>query len=147
MTHARETGEIGELNAAIHVLLLRLNLARLDLWSDRLAGMGYLDLHTLAFVEERPDHTLAQMREFLQVPQSTLTSIIDRLERRGLVRRTIHSKDRRSYRIELTDEGVALQREHHRVERLVMRKILDALPDPDERATFVALFRKIASRV
>ncbi|XYH98790.1 MarR family winged helix-turn-helix transcriptional regulator [Sorangium sp. So ce1128] len=139
--------EIEQLNAALHVLLLRLNLARLDLWSDKLAGIGYLDLHAMSFVEEKPDHTLAEMRAYLQVPQSTLTSILDRLEQRGLVRRGVHPTDRRSYLIELTKKGIELQREHHRVERLIMRKILDALPDAGERAQFVELFRKIASRV
>jgi DNA-binding MarR family transcriptional regulator len=147
MARAREAEDVEALNGAIHALLLRLNLARLDLWSDKLAGVGYLDLHAMSFIEERPDHTLAEMREFLQVPQSTLTSIIDRLERRGLVRRSVHPRDRRSYLIELTEQGLALQREHHRVERLIMRKILDALPEPHERAQFVELFRKIASRI
>ncbi|WP_394829705.1 MarR family winged helix-turn-helix transcriptional regulator [Pendulispora albinea] len=139
--------DVEELNAALHVLLLRLNLARLDLWSDKLVGISFLDLHALSFAEEKPDHTLAEMREFLQVPQSTLTSIIDRLEKRELLMRTIHPTDKRSYRIALTERGLDVQREHHRVERMLMRKILDALPDPDDRAAFLKLFRKIARKV
>ncbi|XXX77735.1 MarR family transcriptional regulator [Sorangium sp. So ce134] len=139
--------EVEALNAAFHALLLQLNIARLDLWSDRLVGIGYLDLHAMSFTEAKPDHTLAEMREFLQVPQSTLTSIIDRLEKKELVRRTIHPTDRRSYRIELTEKGMEVQREHHRVESLLMRKILEALPNASERAQFVALASKIASKI
>jgi len=139
--------QVEQLNDALHALLLRLNLARLDLWSDKLAGIGYLDLHAMAFIEEQPDHTLAAIRDYLQVPQSTLTSIIDRLEQRGLVRREVHPTDRRSYRIELTGRGLDVQREHHRVERLIMRKILDALASPADRARFVALACEIASKV
>jgi DNA-binding MarR family transcriptional regulator len=139
--------EVEHLNDAFHVLLLRLNIARLDLWSDKLAGISYLDLHAMSFAESQPDHTLAEMREHLQVPQSTLTSLIDRLEKRGLVRRSIHPTDRRSYLIELTDKGVEVQQEHHRVERLLMRKILDALPSAGERTQFVELFRKIVAKL
>jgi DNA-binding MarR family transcriptional regulator len=137
--------EIEKLNRAIHALLLRLNVARLDLWSDKLSGVGYLDLHAMSFIEEKPEHSIAEMREFLQVPQSTLTSLISRLEQRGAVRRQIHPTDRRSYRIELTPLGQEIQREHHRVERVIMRKILTALPDPTERSEFVRLFLRVAS--
>ncbi|WP_394839289.1 MarR family transcriptional regulator [Pendulispora rubella] len=139
--------DVEELNEAVHALLLRMHVARLDLWSEKLTGIGYLDLHALSFAEEKPDHTLAEMREFLQVPQSTLTSIIDRLEKRDLLRRAIHPTDKRSFRIELTEKGTELQQEHHRVERMIMRRILDALPNGDDRGTFIKLFRKIASKV
>jgi DNA-binding MarR family transcriptional regulator len=143
---SRDT-DVEHLNAALHALMLRLNVARLDLWSDKLAGIGYLDLHAMSFVEEKPDHTLAEMREHLQVPQSTLTSIINRLEKRELVRRDIHPTDKRSFLIRLTAKGEELQREHHRVESAIVRKILEALPSRQDRAQFVALFRKIASNL
>ena len=139
--------DVEDLNSAMHVLMLRLNIARLDLWSDKLSGMGYLDLHALAYAEMHPDNTLSEIRDLLQVPQSTLTSIIDRLEKRGLARRALHPQDKRSYRIELTAKGLEIQQEHRRVERLIMRKILDALPNAEDRARFVELFRTIASRV
>ena len=36
---------------------------------------------------------------------STLTGVLDRLERRGLLARTAHPRDRRSLQVELTPEG------------------------------------------
>jgi DNA-binding MarR family transcriptional regulator len=41
----------------------------------------------------------------LLVPSGTLTSRLDRLERKGLIRRVPHPTDRRSMEVELTDRG------------------------------------------
>lgn len=35
-----------------------------------------------------------------------LTSMIDRLEKKNLIKRAISTKDRRSYKLELTEEGL-----------------------------------------
>ena len=140
--------DIEDLNTCIHeVLLFRLHFVRLDLWSEKLANLQYLDLGVLSFAELKAAHTVGQIREFLDVPQGTLTSVINRLEKQGLVRRVVNPADKRSYRIELTPEGVEVQREHRRVSRLISRKMLEALPTAEERSQFVELFRRIAQRV
>ena len=41
-----------------------------------------------------------------------LTSMIDRLEKKNLIKRAISTKDRRSYKLELTEEGRKTQVEH-----------------------------------
>jgi DNA-binding MarR family transcriptional regulator len=138
--------DIEDLNACIHeVLLFRLHLVRLDLWSEKLENLQYLDLGVLSFAELKAEHTVGEIREFLEVPQGTLTSVIDRLEKRGLVRRAVNARDKRSYRVELTAQGVEVQREHRRVSRLISRKMLEALPTAEERSQFVELFRKMRS--
>src|SRR5690349_16340004 len=102
--------DIEDLNACVHqVLLFRLHFVRLDLWSDKLENLQYLDLGVLSFAELKAEHTIGEIREFLEVPQGTLTSVINRLEKRGLLRRATNPKDKRSYRIELTAEGVEVQ--------------------------------------
>ena len=143
-TPARSASAAERVNDAIHVLLLRLNLTRLGRWSSKLENIHFLDLHVISYAEHHPDHTIGQMREVLQVPQSTLTSMIDRLEGRGLVRRAIHPRDKRSYRLELTAEGHGVQREHRRVERRIAARMLDALPDAKARNQFVRLLSTMA---
>jgi len=138
---------IERVNEALHVMLHRLNFTRLGLWSDKLEDINFLDLHVMAYAEESPDHTLGEMREFLQVPQSTLTSIIDRLERRGLIERAINVRDKRSYLIKLTPAGEEVQREHHRVERLIAQRILEALPTAKARNEFISLLTVIIRRL
>lgn len=137
--------DIDDLNWCLHeVLLFRLHLTRLEFWSDKLVDLQYFELGVLSFLEAHPESTVGQLREFLQVPQSTLTSMLGRLERRDLVRRDINPKDKRSYTLALTASGVEAQREHRRVSRLISRKMLDALPDEADRQRFVDLFRRIA---
>lgn len=48
-----------------------------------------------------------ELARLWQVTPAVLTGIIDRLERRGLVRREVDPNDRRRQRLALTEEGVA----------------------------------------
>jgi DNA-binding MarR family transcriptional regulator len=138
---------IERVNEALHILMHRLNFTRLGLWSDKLEDINFFDLHVMAYAEESPDHTLGEMREYLQVPQSTLTSIIDRLERRGLIERAINARDKRSYLIKITPAGEEVQREHHRVEHMIAKRILEALPSAKARKEFVSLLTEMTRRL
>jgi DNA-binding MarR family transcriptional regulator len=48
---------------------------------------------------------MAKLTEALHIEKSTLTGLVDRAERRGLVRRIPDADDRRALRVELTPEG------------------------------------------
>jgi len=48
---------------------------------------------------------LGKMGDRLQVHRTSITNIVDGLERTGLVRRTAHARDRRSTLAEITDRG------------------------------------------
>lgn len=48
---------------------------------------------------------LGRMRDRLLIDQSAVTSLVDRLERDGLVRRVPHAKDRRTTLAEITSKG------------------------------------------
>jgi DNA-binding MarR family transcriptional regulator len=55
--------------------------------------------------------SLAQLGKRLQVHQTSVTSLVDKLEAQGLVRRTPHPTDRRSTIAQITPEGRSLTRE------------------------------------
>jgi DNA-binding MarR family transcriptional regulator len=57
-------------------------------------------------------HALSQQAigDALRIDRTTMVSLVDRLERRGLVRRERNPADRRAYTIGLTAEGRDLQR-------------------------------------
>jgi DNA-binding MarR family transcriptional regulator len=48
---------------------------------------------------------LGKMGDRLQVHRTSVTNIVDGLERTGLVRRTAHARDRRSTLAEITERG------------------------------------------
>src|SRR5579864_3124936 len=64
-----------------------------------------LEAHVLLHLlpEERP---VAELQKALGVAPSTLTGVIDRLEERGLVRRTVNPADRRSFLIAAREAGL-----------------------------------------
>jgi DNA-binding MarR family transcriptional regulator len=69
-------------------------------------GLPYLDAHAILVIAEHGTVPLGEVRSGLGRGGSTMTAVIDRLERRGLVRRRTAS-DRRALELEVTDEGAA----------------------------------------
>ncbi|HVE78177.1 MAG TPA: MarR family transcriptional regulator [Gemmatimonadaceae bacterium] len=91
----------------------------------------YLEAHTRELgVSPREGHILTYLRTYAPAPvgelvrvfgikQSTFTSMLDRLEKAGLIRREINRDDRRSFLIHITDEGRELaKRVNRRLEAL-----------------------------
>ncbi|ACB77547.1 MarR family winged helix-turn-helix transcriptional regulator [Opitutus terrae] len=134
-------------NHALHAFVKALKLLDLSEWSAQLAGIGMLDLGILHHAARDPNAILADIRQALGVPNSTLTSAIDRLERKGLLRRTINPRDKRSYGLALTDAGRALDKEHMRVDRAITRAVLAALDSDPERRTLVGLLEKVSRQM
>ena len=80
------------------------------------------------------------------VPVSTMTGLVDRMEKRGLVRRVPGRRDRRSIELEATPAGARALREHARGLEAIARGLLDALPERDQRA-LITILRKVGSRL
>lgn len=65
------------------------------------------------------DHRIGEIAERLQIQHHSTVELVDRLTRRGLVRRRRSSEDRREVLLELTAKGEKLLQElalHHRAE-------------------------------
>ncbi|MCX2730225.1 MarR family transcriptional regulator [Saccharopolyspora sp. NFXS83] len=84
--------------------------------------------------------TAGRLGDLLQCDASTATSMIDRLEKRGLVRRVPHPVDRRAKVIQLTSEGCALR---DRVIRHTTENSPFALLDRESRLRLHALLREV----
>lgn len=80
---------------------------------------------------------MTDLSQALHLEKSSLTGLVDRVERRGLVARVPHEHDRRACRIALTDEGTRLAHLAHRgvTDRL---DALTADVPPDRRALLAA---------
>jgi DNA-binding MarR family transcriptional regulator len=82
-----------------------------------------------------------ELADCMHVDASNVTDIVDRLEQRGLVVRTVDAADRRVRRIVLTPEGEELQRDLF--EQALATAPISAL-DPMEQQTLCELLGKIA---
>jgi DNA-binding MarR family transcriptional regulator len=80
------------------------------------------------------------------VPVSTMTGLVDRMEKKGLVRRVPGRRDRRSIELEATPAGALALREHARGIEAIARGMLESLPDHEQRA-LIAILRRIQSRI
>jgi MarR family transcriptional regulator, organic hydroperoxide resistance regulator len=109
-------------------------LAEYDLWPPQWFALQALD-------EPMPMGKLAGM---LHCDNSNITGITDRLEQRGLVRRTASDYDRRVKLLELTDAGRALREQI--AERLaVPPEEIKRLSVADQRALRDIMRRALAS--
>lgn len=75
----------------------------------REAGLTDTQTDALWRLSRGREMTARRLADLLQCDASTATSMIDRLEKRGLVRRVPHPTDRRAKVIQLTPEGCALR--------------------------------------
>lgn len=96
----------------------------------------------LVLIEANPGLNQSRLSEALGVDRSTVVGVIDRLQRRGLVKRTPSPTDRRAYALELSDDGHArlatLKREVVAHEAAITRRL-----SPADQAQLVALLRKL----
>ncbi|ABI67617.1 MarR family winged helix-turn-helix transcriptional regulator [Syntrophomonas wolfei] len=53
--------------------------------------------------------TVKQLAEHLYLDSSTVTGILDRMEQKGLIKKTADPKDRRALQVLLTEKGQALE--------------------------------------
>ncbi len=88
------------------------------------------------------DHRIGQIAERLQIQHHSTVELVDRLARRGLVRRRRSSEDRREVLLELTSRGDKVLQElalHHRAELresgpALISALRKALREPGEGA-------------
>lgn len=80
------------------------------------------------------------------VPMSTMTGLVDRMEKKGLVRRVLHRRDRRSIELEATPAGSQALREHARVMEAMARGMLEAIPERDQKV-LITVLRRIRSAI
>ena len=96
-------------------------------------------------VEEGPMITKDLGGRF-NVPVSTMTGLVDRMEKKGLVRRVRGRRDRRAIELEATPAGALALKEHARGLEAVARGILEALPERDQEA-LITILRRVGARI
>lgn len=137
---------VEELNNLWHSLIFTFQSKDSMLWGKELENATTIELSILDIVDHRPQVLLKEIKEILNIPGSTLTNAIDRLEKRNLLTRVISPRDRRSFGLELTDKGMAAQKNHIAVERMLCEKILAALDTEAEQRGFLAALGKIQKK-
>jgi DNA-binding MarR family transcriptional regulator len=125
----------------------QLRMAQIALFRDFAQGPGGEDVTpglfgVLVIIEANPDLKQSELARATQLDRSTVVTVIDNLERRGLVERRVALHDRRSNAIRLTAAGTTLLRKLKRQVSQHEKRLLENFSEA-ERASFIALLRKV----
>ena len=90
---------IAQLEAATHRVVDHLSAQLREL------GLTPGEVNALAHLRAETPRSVAELLALTGQRPSTLTGVIDRLERRELVRRAVNTRDRRSFVLQLTSDG------------------------------------------
>jgi len=134
--------ELEAMRDLLHLLGSQMQRRRGSATKRKASDIQWLDQHVLQVVAEHPGTSVKAVREHFRIPRSSLTSVINRLEKRGLLIRRIYAEDRRSYLLEATEAGRKVQEEHNRQDRDMARSLLRPL-NGEERKLLVELLGKI----
>lgn len=108
-------------------------------------GVTMLQFTAIQALRQAGDINITQLAKRLHLNQSTVSSLIDRMERDGLVRRVQSSSDRRSVKLRLTDKADDIGQALPDSPLVFFRHLLDALT-PEEQASLGKILVKIESR-
>jgi DNA-binding MarR family transcriptional regulator len=111
--------------------------------TSRPLGLTPQQAHLLCVLLAGPQG-MTDLSRILSIERSSLTSMVDRLERRSLVARVGHPTDRRAYRIELTDDGRSLAHDAHNAVVTRIRDLTSGLPE-STRQTLTDALRSIVA--
>jgi DNA-binding MarR family transcriptional regulator len=89
---------------------------------------------------------MRDLSEMLGVAARTATTIVDSLEREGLVERVRHPTDRRAFLLALTDAGRVRHREAEEIDRIALAEATSRL-GPEDRDRMRALLARIREAV
>src|SRR6185436_2331732 len=109
-------------------------------------GLTGSQLLVLKMLEPVGKLSLSALSERIRAKNSTVTGIIDRMERDGLVARRRSDDDRRVVHIELTAKGRGLAAGVQAPPTFLFRSLLESLPERDA-ADLERIMTKLAKRV
>jgi MarR family 2-MHQ and catechol resistance regulon transcriptional repressor len=96
-------------------------------------GVTRAQFQALRCVAEKGSVPMKGISERMHVTRANITGLIDKLESKGLVKRTTHHRDRRATIIELTPDGAAVQERVSSMYRAFMQDAVKVLTEDEQR--------------
>ena len=122
---------------------------KLSSWEEsvvRDSGLTTAQAHAIEIVGHSGSIKMKDLAQKIGVTTGTLTVGVDRLEKKGLMKRRPHETDRRSFLIELTPEGRLCFEEHHEFHIKMTQDIVSELT-PEEQEIFGRLIQKMLTHI
>ena len=120
-----------------HATVMKLSLAKQ-------LGISTMQLLALVLLGTAGVLSIKALREVLSIPASSLTSTLDSLEKRKLIKRKRSKEDRRQWQLSLSSKGRKLYAKVLKANGEAFIPALERLPD-SERVSFLKITREIFS--
>jgi DNA-binding MarR family transcriptional regulator len=123
-----------------------------DLFEEQLrevtgSGLTFTQLKLLNLISHTEGHTVSDVAAFLGVSNAAASKGVDRLVRRGLLKREEAASDRRAVELSLSDEGRVLLEKYEAVTQKAMTELFGGLSPKELRDTARLLDRLSVSIV
>lgn len=127
-------------------LIRRLHQQSTHIFVERTQNEGFdltpVQFAALGTIYKHPGTDQAFVAENIGYDRATIGGVIDRLEKKGWVRRVVSEHDRRARELSLTAKGYAILTQVHPIVEDLQKDILNPLKS-DEQQQLVELLRKI----
>ncbi len=90
----------------------------------------------LTMIRAKTDQILQNIAIATGKNKSVVMRMIDSLEKKGLVKRTVNPEDRRENLLSTTDMGEQVVAEYHKIEKKLSYELLKGIPDEKVEAFF-----------
>ena len=128
------------------IIYLSTETRRLTKELARRANVTGPQLTVVKLLETIGDLSLSELSDKIRAQNSTVTGIVDRMEREGLAQRVRSTEDRRVVRIRLTEKGQKLAAEIPVEPMEILRTALGGLT-PVETQELLRIMSKVAKRI
>jgi MarR family 2-MHQ and catechol resistance regulon transcriptional repressor len=132
LKRAEQKGNHNETYSAVIAAFKAIQRSITDLLSRE--GLTQPQFYALRVIARNGSMPMRGISDNLHVTPADVTGIIDRLEHKGLIKRTVRPKDRRATIIELTPEGKAVQERVATKYGEFMKKALQAFTTDEQEA-------------
>jgi DNA-binding MarR family transcriptional regulator len=94
-------------------------------------------------IHSHPATDQAHVAELIGYDRATIGGVMDRLEKKGWIRRVISTKDRRARELSLTNQGLLVRQELLPIVQALQKDILHPLSEA-ERTAFIQMAQAVA---
>jgi DNA-binding MarR family transcriptional regulator len=105
-------------------------------------SLNQQELRVLGILSQKGQLMMRALADHLHLAGNSMTTIVDGLEKKDLVRRQRSDEDRRVVQVELTERGKEACKEIDNATALCCQALLEPLT-PDEQEILMVLFRKL----
>lgn len=99
----------------------------------------------LTMIRAKTDQILQNIAIATGKNKSVVMRMIDSLEKKGLVKRTVNPKDRRENLLSITDMGEQVVAEYHKIEKKLSYELLKGIPE-EKVEVFFEVVEEISRR-